>query len=100
MLMYPLEVPITQVFLFVTGYVDFWFDTIHCHRTAEIPVNKPVNFHIDPPIFIVFTGKDKYEKVILINNIYDLLFLFDITKIIIAKWLINSVCQRFRHNDE
>ncbi|VDI27951.1 Hypothetical predicted protein, partial [Mytilus galloprovincialis] len=46
----------------VGGYVDFWFDTIHCHRTAEIPVNKPVNFHIDPPIFIVFTGKDKYEK--------------------------------------
>ncbi|XP_063405712.1 uncharacterized protein LOC134689676 [Mytilus trossulus] len=46
----------------VGGYVDFWFDTIHCHRTAEIPKNKPVNFHIDPPIFIVFTGKDKYEK--------------------------------------
>ncbi|XP_071124080.1 uncharacterized protein [Mytilus edulis] len=40
-------------------YVDFWFDSIHCHRTADKPAR---NGHFDPPIVLVFTGKDKYEK--------------------------------------
>ncbi|CAC5390354.1 unnamed protein product [Mytilus coruscus] len=40
-------------------YVDFWFDSIHCHRT----VNEQASYgHFDPPILLVFTGKDKYNK--------------------------------------
>ncbi|CAG2218157.1 unnamed protein product [Mytilus edulis] len=38
-------------------YVDFWFDSIHCHRTAD---KRSDNEHFDPPILLVFTGKDKY----------------------------------------
>lgn len=41
-------------------YVDFWFDSIHCHRTADERSN---DGHFDPPILLVFTGKDKYSKV-------------------------------------
>ncbi|VDH95466.1 Hypothetical predicted protein [Mytilus galloprovincialis] len=40
-------------------YVDFWFDSIHCHRTADEPT---IIGHFDPPILLVFTGKDKYDK--------------------------------------
>ncbi|XP_063418386.1 uncharacterized protein LOC134701177 [Mytilus trossulus] len=40
-------------------YVDFWFDSIHCHRTTN---EKTIDGHIDPPILLVFTGKDKYKK--------------------------------------
>ncbi|VDI12723.1 Hypothetical predicted protein, partial [Mytilus galloprovincialis] len=40
-------------------YVDFWFDSIHCHRTADERSN---HGHFDPPILLVFTGKDKYSK--------------------------------------
>ncbi|CAG2257345.1 unnamed protein product [Mytilus edulis] len=40
-------------------YVDFWFDSIHCHRTAD---KRARNGHFDPPIVLVFTGKDRYEK--------------------------------------
>ncbi|XP_063410635.1 probable serine/threonine-protein kinase roco6 [Mytilus trossulus] len=40
-------------------YVDFWFDSIHCHRTAD---KRARNVHFDPPILLVFTGKDKYNK--------------------------------------
>ncbi|XP_063418388.1 probable serine/threonine-protein kinase roco6 [Mytilus trossulus] len=39
-------------------YVDFWFDSIHCHRTAD---KQARNGHFDPPIVLVFTGKDRYE---------------------------------------
>ncbi|CAG2237635.1 unnamed protein product [Mytilus edulis] len=39
-------------------YVDFWFDSIHCHRTADDPKSE----HFDPPIILVFTGKDKCDK--------------------------------------
>ncbi|XP_063418366.1 probable serine/threonine-protein kinase pats1 [Mytilus trossulus] len=40
-------------------YVDFWFDSIHCHRTTD---KRARNMHLDPPIILVFTGKDKYDK--------------------------------------
>ncbi|CAG2243852.1 unnamed protein product [Mytilus edulis] len=46
----------------VGEYVDFWFDTIHCHRTVDPPVGEPINYPIDPPIILVFTGKDKLKK--------------------------------------
>ncbi|CAC5419699.1 unnamed protein product [Mytilus coruscus] len=49
-------------FRHVGEYVDFWFDTIHCHRTVHSQVNEPYNHYIDPPIIVVFTGKDKYEE--------------------------------------
>ncbi|VDI42131.1 Hypothetical predicted protein [Mytilus galloprovincialis] len=40
-------------------YVDFWFDSIHCHRSAD----KLDSYgHYDPPILLVFTGKDRYDK--------------------------------------
>ncbi|XP_076085429.1 uncharacterized protein LOC143056232 [Mytilus galloprovincialis] len=42
----------------VGEYVDFWFDSIHCHRTADDPKSE----HFDPPIILVFTGKDKCDK--------------------------------------
>ncbi|XP_052097310.1 uncharacterized protein LOC127732274, partial [Mytilus californianus] len=42
----------------VGGYVDFWFDSIHCHRTVDNPVTE----HFEPPILLVFTGKDKCDK--------------------------------------
>ncbi|VDI00521.1 Hypothetical predicted protein [Mytilus galloprovincialis] len=47
----------------VGEYVDFWFDTIHCHRTVDKGISKQHNDHIDPPVIIVFTGKDEYEKI-------------------------------------
>ncbi|XP_071171106.1 uncharacterized protein [Mytilus edulis] len=47
----------------VGEYVDFWFDTIHCHRTVDKGISKQHNNHIDPPVIIVFTGKDEYEKI-------------------------------------
>ncbi|CAG2244524.1 unnamed protein product [Mytilus edulis] len=40
-------------------YIDFWFDSIHCHRTTDEPHN---NGHFNPAILLVFTGKDKYDK--------------------------------------
>ncbi|CAG2254570.1 unnamed protein product [Mytilus edulis] len=41
-------------------YVDFWFDSIHCHRSAD----KLDSYgHYNPPILLVFTGKDRYDKV-------------------------------------
>ncbi|VDH93208.1 Hypothetical predicted protein [Mytilus galloprovincialis] len=46
----------------VGEYVDFWFDTIHCHRTIEPRVNESSIDHIDPPVILVLTGKDKYKK--------------------------------------
>lgn len=59
---------------FVTEYVDFWFDTIHCHQTYEQPVTGPPSHSIiDPPVILVFTGKDKYEKVIVLYLIVYLL---------------------------
>ncbi|XP_052097330.1 uncharacterized protein LOC127732305 [Mytilus californianus] len=46
-------------FQHIGEYVDFWFDSIHCHRTTD----KPARYgHFDPPILLVFTGKDKYDK--------------------------------------
>ncbi|VDI64498.1 Hypothetical predicted protein [Mytilus galloprovincialis] len=41
-------------------YVDFWFDSIHCHRTVNERASKG---HFDPPILLVFTGKDEYNKI-------------------------------------
>ncbi|CAC5398007.1 unnamed protein product [Mytilus coruscus] len=39
--------------------VNFWFDSIHCHRTAD---ERTSDEHIDPPIILVFTGKDRYNQ--------------------------------------
>lgn len=52
-------------YFYVPEYVDFWFDTIHCHRTIEPRVNESSIDHIDPPVILVLTGKDKYKKVII-----------------------------------
>ncbi|CAC5384438.1 unnamed protein product [Mytilus coruscus] len=46
-------------FQHIGEYVDFWFDSIHCHRTAD---KRPMHGHFNPPILLVFTGKDKYDK--------------------------------------
>ncbi|XP_052072196.1 uncharacterized protein LOC127710406 [Mytilus californianus] len=46
-------------FQHVGEYVDFWFDSIHCHRTTD---ERTSYEHFDPPIILVFTGKDKYDK--------------------------------------
>ncbi|CAG2184782.1 unnamed protein product [Mytilus edulis] len=46
-------------FQHIGEYVDFWFDSIHCHRTTK---ERPRYGHFDPPIILVFTGKDKYEN--------------------------------------
>ncbi|XP_052097366.1 probable serine/threonine-protein kinase roco8 [Mytilus californianus] len=46
-------------FQHIGEYVDFWFDSIHCHRTTSKPAS---NGHFNPPILLVFTGKDKYNK--------------------------------------
>ncbi|XP_052082642.1 uncharacterized protein LOC127720206 isoform X2 [Mytilus californianus] len=40
-------------------YVDFWFDNIHCYQTDDRQEGEP---SIDPPVIVVFTGKDQYEK--------------------------------------
>ncbi|XP_071142107.1 uncharacterized protein [Mytilus edulis] len=42
----------------VGEYVDFWFESIHCHRTVDDPESE----HFDPPIILVFTGKDKFDE--------------------------------------
>ncbi|XP_071147416.1 uncharacterized protein [Mytilus edulis] len=46
-------------FQHIGEYVDFWFDSIHCHRTAD---KRARNGYFDPPIILVFTGKDRYEN--------------------------------------
>lgn len=51
----------------VPEYVDFWFDTIHCHRSVEPPEDEPFNEFIDPPVILVLTGKDKCGEVIVIQ---------------------------------
>ncbi|CAC5373137.1 unnamed protein product [Mytilus coruscus] len=48
-----------QDYQHIGEYVDFWFDSIHCHRTVN---ERASNVHFDPPILLVFTGKDKYNK--------------------------------------
>ncbi|CAC5421161.1 unnamed protein product [Mytilus coruscus] len=48
-------------FQHIGEFVDFWFDSIHCHRTTN---ELDSHGHYDPPILLVFTGKDKYDKVI------------------------------------
>ncbi|CAC5379497.1 unnamed protein product [Mytilus coruscus] len=48
-------------FQHIGEYIDFWFDSIHCHRTTD---KQARDRHFDPPILLVFTGKDKYDKVI------------------------------------
>lgn len=50
----------TRYFL-IPEYIEFWFDTIHCHQAVK---SGEKNL-LDPPIFIVFTGADKYEKVMI-----------------------------------
>ncbi|VDI29220.1 Hypothetical predicted protein [Mytilus galloprovincialis] len=46
-------------FQHIGDYIDFWFDSIHCHRTVD---ERASHGHFDPPILLVFTGKDKYNK--------------------------------------
>ncbi|CAC5421826.1 unnamed protein product [Mytilus coruscus] len=43
----------------VGEYVEFWFDSIHCHRKGD---ERATNGYFHPPILLVFTGKDKYDK--------------------------------------
>ncbi|CAC5383859.1 unnamed protein product [Mytilus coruscus] len=43
-------------------YVDFWFDTIHCHQTGDPTEDKQQGSLVHPPVIVVFTGKDKLEK--------------------------------------
>ncbi|CAC5416055.1 unnamed protein product [Mytilus coruscus] len=52
-------------FQHIEEYVDFWFDSIHCHRTAN---ERSISGHLDPPIILVFTGKDKYDKQVDFNR--------------------------------
>ncbi|XP_071147184.1 uncharacterized protein [Mytilus edulis] len=47
-------------FQHIGEYVDFWFDSIHCHRTSD--TERVKDGHFDPPILLVFTGKDKYNE--------------------------------------
>ncbi|CAG2203601.1 unnamed protein product [Mytilus edulis] len=49
-------------------YVEFWFDSIHCHRHSD---ERASNGHFHPPILLVFTGKDKYDKEIYLSNLKD-----------------------------
>ncbi|XP_071139815.1 uncharacterized protein [Mytilus edulis] len=44
-------------------YVDFWFDSIHCHAGETTNLRK--DFSLDPPIIVVFTCKDKYKEELL-----------------------------------
>ncbi|XP_052083874.1 uncharacterized protein LOC127721233 isoform X2 [Mytilus californianus] len=44
-------------------YVDFWFDSIHCHVGETTNIQK--DFSLDPPIIVVFTCKDKYKEELL-----------------------------------
>ncbi|VDI45256.1 Hypothetical predicted protein [Mytilus galloprovincialis] len=46
-------------FQHIGEYVDFWFDSIHCHRTTN---EQDSSGNYDPPILLVFTGKDNYDK--------------------------------------
>lgn len=48
---------------FFSDYVDFWFDTIHCHQTVNMTKDKQQNSLLHPPVILVFTGKDKLKKV-------------------------------------
>ncbi|CAG2230323.1 unnamed protein product [Mytilus edulis] len=40
-------------------YVGFWFDSIHCYRTVD-PQDGEAS--MDPPVVVVFTGKDRYDQ--------------------------------------
>lgn len=44
-------------------YVDYWFDSIHCYRTAILSGQEQLNASFDPPVIVVFTGTDRYEQV-------------------------------------
>ncbi|CAG2241724.1 unnamed protein product [Mytilus edulis] len=55
----------------VGEYVDFWFDTIHCHRSVEPPEDEPFNEFIDPPVILVLTGKDKCGKETIGNTVIE-----------------------------
>ncbi|CAG2223015.1 unnamed protein product [Mytilus edulis] len=46
-------------FQHIGDYIDFWFDSIHCHRTVD---DRARHGHFNPPILLVFTGTDKYNK--------------------------------------
>ncbi|XP_063426192.1 uncharacterized protein LOC134709993 [Mytilus trossulus] len=52
----------------VGEYVDFWYDSIHCYRTNDELENDQLN----PPILLVFTGADKYNKEQLKERISEL----------------------------
>lgn len=52
-----------QQYVYVPEYVEFWFDSIHCLHTVKTQVNQQYQDYMNPPVIMVFTGKDKYEKV-------------------------------------
>ncbi|VDI71250.1 Hypothetical predicted protein, partial [Mytilus galloprovincialis] len=53
---------ITDKFANIGGYIEYWFDSIHCLQTVNRQENQQYENFIDPPIIMVFTGKDRYEK--------------------------------------
>lgn len=55
---------LTSTNTFVLEYVDFWFDSIHCHAGETTYIRK--DFSLDPPIIVVFTCKDKYKEVTIL----------------------------------
>ncbi|CAG2245250.1 unnamed protein product [Mytilus edulis] len=67
-------------------YVDFWFDSIHCHRTAD---KRARTMHFDPPVLLVFTGKDKYKEE---HNVGNIIFFENIPDLIILnpQWLADA----------
>lgn len=50
-----------KIVIYVSGYIEFWFDSIHCHRTTDELKDEP----LDPPLFLVFTGKDKFDNEVI-----------------------------------
>ncbi|CAG2252828.1 unnamed protein product [Mytilus edulis] len=72
-------------FQHIGEYVDFWFDSIHCHRTTDEPARYG---HFNPPILLVFTGKDKYNK----HNVGNIIFFENIRDLIILnpQWLADA----------
>lgn len=50
----------TEWFVFCAGYIDFWFDSIHCFCEGySTDKSKKLN----PPILMVLTHTDKCDEV-------------------------------------
>lgn len=64
---YAIKIDIFFIFIF-PEYIDFWLDSIYCQRTVEQSGNKLVFDCIHPSVFLVFTGLDKYKKVIVMKE--------------------------------